>query len=182
LGLINTIAFLHQYQRPVKRDDELGEYIEVSQSDIELANRLLNGVLEDNIDELPPQTLNVLESIHGYVKGICEQNELGQQDVLFSRRELREFLRISDTVLRKHISRLVELEYLVVHRGKRGSSYVYELVYNYDEKFAPPSLPVRPQFARGSLPQGSEVNGSKINGLATVYTKSVKNAYIPQKI
>jgi hypothetical protein len=29
-----------------------------------------------------------------------------------------------------HLGRLVELEYLIVHRGARGQSFVYELVYD----------------------------------------------------
>ena len=33
------------------------------------------------------------------------------------------------TQLKVHLARLVELEYLVVHRGGRGQSFVYELVY-----------------------------------------------------
>ena len=41
LTLIDTIAFLHQHQRAVKTDAESGmRYIEVTESDIEIANRL----------------------------------------------------------------------------------------------------------------------------------------------
>jgi hypothetical protein len=47
----------------------------------------------------------------------------------FSRRYLRERIGWNETQLRVHIARLVELEYLLVHRGGRGQSFVYELLY-----------------------------------------------------
>ncbi|OQX42844.1 MAG: hypothetical protein B0D89_00425, partial [Candidatus Sedimenticola endophacoides] len=47
----------------------------------------------------------------------------------FSRREIREHTNWSDTALKVHLARLAEMEYLLVHRGGRGQSYVYELLY-----------------------------------------------------
>jgi hypothetical protein len=37
---------------------------------------------------------------------------------------------ISETQLRLHLDRLVELDYLLVHRGQRGQSFVYELLFD----------------------------------------------------
>ena len=37
---------------------------------------------------------------------------------------------MSHTQLGVHLTRLVELEYLVAHRGGRGQSFVYELLYD----------------------------------------------------
>ena len=34
-----------------------------------------------------------------------------------------------NTQLKLHLARLEEMEYLLVHRGQRGQSYVYELLY-----------------------------------------------------
>jgi len=42
---------------------------------------------------------------------------------------VREALAWSDTPLKIHLGRLVEMEYLLVHRGGRGQSYAYELLY-----------------------------------------------------
>jgi hypothetical protein len=39
-------------------------------------------------------------------------------------------LSLSDTQLRVHPDRLVNLEYLLVHRGARGQSFVYEQLYD----------------------------------------------------
>ena len=48
LGLIRTVAYLHQYQRKIKTVEVEGkpvEYIEVTLDDIDAANRLANEVL-----------------------------------------------------------------------------------------------------------------------------------------
>ena len=43
---------------------------------------------------------------------------------------MREATHWSDTALKVHLARLVEMEYLLAHRGGRGQSFVYELVYD----------------------------------------------------
>ena len=43
---------------------------------------------------------------------------------------MREHTRWGDTQLKIHLARLVELEYLLVHRGGRGQSFEYELVFD----------------------------------------------------
>jgi hypothetical protein len=37
---------------------------------------------------------------------------------------------LSDTQVRVHLDRLVALEYVLVHRGRNGQRYVYELVFD----------------------------------------------------
>ena len=44
-------------------------------------------------------------------------------------------------ITRLHLDRLVNLEYLLVHRGARGSSFVYELVYDGAGKDGRPFVP-----------------------------------------
>ena len=45
------------------------------------------------------------------------------------RRDVREATGWGDTQLKIHLHRLEELEYLLIHRGGRGQSFVYELVF-----------------------------------------------------
>jgi hypothetical protein len=52
-----------------------------------------------------------------------------RSEVRFSRRELRESCAWGDTQLKVHLGRLVELEYLVVHRAERAG-YSYELAWD----------------------------------------------------
>jgi hypothetical protein len=50
--------------------------------------------------------------------------------VRFTQREVREALGLSDRQLRRHLARLVELEYVVCHRTGSGNSRDYTLIYD----------------------------------------------------
>jgi len=132
LTLIDAIALLHQHQRPVKRasvDGRPVEYVEVELGDIETANRLAHEVLGRSLDELPPQTRALLALLDELVSAECERLEMERSHFRFTRREVRATTGWGDTQLRLHLARLVSMEYLLVHQGGRGQSYVYELLY-----------------------------------------------------
>jgi DNA primase catalytic core len=133
LSLIDTIALLHQYQRPVKVTMAAGqriEYIEVTLGDIAVANRLAHEVLGRSLDELPPQTRRVLQALHGWVEAEAKARELRRQDLRFSRSHVRQATALSDTQARIHLERLIAMDYVLVHRGTRGQSFEYELLYD----------------------------------------------------
>lgn len=108
------------------------EYIEATIADIEAANAIAHEVLGRSLDELPPQTRRVLASIVSHVHARRQQTSLPRADIRFTRRELREAAQQGDTQMKLHLSRLAELEYLMVHRAERGQGYVYELVFDGD--------------------------------------------------
>jgi DNA primase len=131
LTLIDTIALLHQHQREVKavtRGGKTVEYVEVTLDDIAVANELAHEVLGRSLDELPPQTRRLLMLIEAHVRAQCEAGSVTRSAYRFSRRMLREALGWGDTQLKIHLARLVELEYLTVHR--EGHGFVYELLYD----------------------------------------------------
>jgi DNA primase catalytic core len=133
LTLIDTIALLHQYQRPlrtVQKDGETIEYIEATLEDIGCANTLAHEVLGRSLDELPPQTRRVLAWVIDMVGAQCASQQICRAQHRFSRRQLREYTGLSDTQLRVHLERLTQLEYVLVHRGMRGQSFVYELLFD----------------------------------------------------
>ena len=133
LTLIDSIALLHQYQREVKTIQHNGQnidYVEVSLSDIDTANQIANDVLGKTLDELPPQTRKLLTLITEFVNGECQKQEIEQRDFRFSRRHVRDVCGWSEKQVRVHLQRLVEMEYLLVHRGSRGQSFEYELLYS----------------------------------------------------
>lgn len=136
LALIRVIALLHQHQRPIRSaTDERGnavEYIEVTLDDIAAANRLAHDVLGRCLDEMPPQTRRLLAHLSRFVAERAKVTGGERANVLFTRREIRAFTGWGDTQLRVHLDRLVSLEYLLPHRGDRGQSYVYELLYDGD--------------------------------------------------
>ena len=55
--------------------------------------------------------------------------EDGAGQLRFSRRDVRAWAPWGDTVLKKHLARLEDLEYLLVHHGGRGG-FVYELLFD----------------------------------------------------
>jgi DNA primase catalytic core len=144
LGLIRSIALLHQHQRPRKSVEHHGkviEYIEVTLDDIAVANRLTAEVLGRSLDELPPQTRRLLLLVDAMVTAECKRQRIDREDFRFSRRDVREVTGWGDTQLRLHLGRLEELEYLLAHRGGRGQSFVYELVFALDGDGSKPMLP-----------------------------------------
>jgi DNA primase catalytic core len=144
LTLIRAIALLHQHQRPVKTTVHRGRtvsYIEVTLSDIEIANRLAHEVLGRSLDELPPQTRRLLLLIDQAAARKCRRLKMERADFRFSRRDVRGWSEWGDTVLKKHLGRLEDLEYLLVHRGGRGQSMEYELLFAGGESPSKPHLP-----------------------------------------
>ena len=133
LTLIDAIAFLRQHQRPLYSTmvgAQAVEYVEVTLEDIELANRLAHEVLGRSLDELPPQTRRLLGVLTEYVSERGATEAIAPKDLRFTRKDIRALSGITDTALRLHLERLVELDYLIAHRGGFGSRFVYELVFD----------------------------------------------------
>ncbi|AXR66856.1 CHC2 zinc finger domain-containing protein [Leptospira mayottensis] len=134
LTLIKSIALLNQYQREKRiGKDENGEsfeYIEVTREDMELGGLLASKILGRTLEELTPQTKEVLYSLYAMVTKESEEQKLSKSEVRFTRRQARERLGMSDTRLRVHLRRLEELEYLAVRSGRQGQIAEYELLYD----------------------------------------------------
>ena len=142
LTLIDTIALLHQHQRPTETDPESGlscedpvsatakegAFIRVTLDDIALANRLAPELLGRSLDELPPQTRRVYETIKAIVRTRCDTEKIDQRAAFFSRREVRARLGWGITQIRAHLERLRDLEYIEARVGQIGKSFQYELV------------------------------------------------------
>jgi len=139
LTLIDTIALLHQHQRPVRTMLDAGnavEYIEVTAEDISQANTIAHEVLGRSLDELPPQTRRLLASVVEHVRGQAQAQAIPQAEVRFTRKDVRAWTGWGDTQLKVHLARLVELEYLLTHRAERGQGFAYELLFDGDASTA----------------------------------------------
>jgi DNA primase len=133
LTLIDTIALLHQHQRELRSAEHDGqriEYVEVTLGDIEVANKLAHEALGRSLDELSPQTRRLLALVTAMVETQCAAQAITRADYRFSRRDVREQAGWSDFQVKMHMHKLEELEYVLVHRGGRGQSFVYELLYD----------------------------------------------------
>jgi len=189
LTLIRSIALLHQYQRPVKKAVHNGKeigYIEVTIDDVEIANRLAHEVLGRSLDELPPQTRRLLLLIDEMASKEYERLKMDQTDYRFSRRDVRQYTGWGNTQLKIHLGRLEEMEYLLVHHGGRGQSFVYELAFERSAGDDKPVLPglidveklrydgnrsgLKESKSGSSRPQVGEVSGDGRGSLEPITT------------
>jgi hypothetical protein len=136
LTLIRTITLLHQHQRPVRTVEHDGkpvEFIEATVEDIAAANALASVVLGRCLDDLPPQTRNLLGLLDAFVSEQCRVQSVERADFRFSRRQVREATAWGDTQLKIHLKRLVELEFVGVHRDRQTNRHAYELLFACDD-------------------------------------------------
>ncbi len=143
LTLIRTITFLHQYQRPIKRvkhDNEIVEYIEVIPEDIAIANRLVNEIMGNCLGELAPQTRKFLRLITQMVKERIQAEQVSQDKCLFTRKQARDYTGWSNTQVKLHLDRLVDLEYILARSGSNGLRYEYQLLYSGEGQSGTPFL------------------------------------------
>ncbi len=139
LTLIRAVTLVHQHQRPVKIQDGV-EYIETTLEDITLANRLAHQVLGRTLDELPPQTRNLLGQVERMIRTEATERGLTSSEVRFTRRQVREVTGWGNTQLKVHLGRLEDMEYVLTHRSGRGQGVVYELLYKGEGKEGEPFL------------------------------------------
>ena len=164
LTLIQAITLLYQHQREIKTSMEDGEpleYIEATEADVKLAWELASHVLMRSLDDVQPQTRRLLLLIDKMVTGECQRLEIERLDYRFTRATVRQFTGWSDSQLKTHLHRLEELEYLALHRGVSGQSFVYALNFEMDES----GRPVLPGLSYGAKRPRSEEPGSPRTGL-----------------
>jgi DNA primase len=140
LHLILAVTFLHQLQRPVRRDAGLGiDYIETTLDDIAIANDLAAELFGASVDDLSRPGRELLERTAAHVQAKAERTKTTPEKVEFTRRELREALGWSEYQLRTHLHELAELEYIVSLSGRYGATFTYRLLWSPEEggRFVP---------------------------------------------
>ena len=156
LGLIRAIAFLRQYQKPVKSCEHRGQvvqYIEADAEDLRQAQQLAVTVMGRSLDELAPPTRAFLLALHGVVKAIAAERKLPPEQVRLSRREMRERLKWGEAQVRRHLDRLTALEYAVCHRVPgTAARFVYELLYDGQGQNGTPFVIGLPDYDKPASP------------------------------
>jgi len=131
LNIINTIAFLRQYQKVRKniiKGEKQIEYIEVDVYDIELANQIAGKVLIGVVLELSEPDIDLYNKIKQMTKHMATYEHKSCHQIEFTRRQVREFTNWSDHQIKTHLRHLVELEYVTPARGKKGQQYRYRIL------------------------------------------------------
>jgi DNA primase len=119
LVFVEQISWLHQFQR---KKDEKGRLI-VTIEDLKLACRLLFETIILKVDELDGALRMFFEELKSYVL------RQGNKDYAFSRREVRQALKLSKTQQHRFLQDLEELEYIRLSGGYANKGYSYKIVY-----------------------------------------------------
>lgn len=145
LSLIETIGFLHQKQRPVKRfGPKQIPYIEVTVADIDRANRLTVKCLARALSGLPGPTQELLIKIRNHVVKKADGRNL--LDVRFNRGDMRDATGwTSDRQMLGALETLIEREYIHGVSGSFGKEYIYILGPDH-RLVVQPELPIERQI------------------------------------
>ena len=136
LGIIRAVALAHQHQRERKQvvvEGKAVTYIEATEADVAAAESICAGVLDTTTDELSPSTRRLLGAVIDFS---------ATHGPRFTRRALRDATGLGDSQLKVHLSRLVDLEYVIADRA--GPATSYELVAAAGPVAEPASDPDRP--------------------------------------
>jgi hypothetical protein len=141
LNLIEVIAFLLQYQRPLRQkatdepcakklvdltDEELrGVYVEAQVEDYAAARALYADILLDSMAELK-KPLRVLYD--ACVEMEAELVAEGEEDFVLMARQIRERTLLPQHQVKRGLLELVDLEYLAITRGKNGTANGYRVI------------------------------------------------------
>lgn len=140
LSLIASITLLHQHQRKLIDIGGGNLAVESTVEDVELANRLVADTMGSSLDDLLPQTRQLLVLIDNLVNQESQQQNVNRSLVRFTQRQLRETFGWGDSQLRKHLKRLIELEFVLAHRTGFGSAKEYQLLYDGQGRSGEPFL------------------------------------------
>lgn len=125
LNIIDAVAFLRQMSKPVRKDPEGQEYIEVDAGDLSVAHELADEILGRSLDEvsyparLLYRFLEALVAAAANNAGDCRS----QGSVRFTRRDIMEFTGWSKMRVHRYLKELVDIEYVVAERGRAPFSY-----------------------------------------------------------
>jgi hypothetical protein len=116
------------------------EYVEVTLDDIALANELACEVLTRSLDEVAPPVRGMYREFRALCKKRAEAMGCAPDEVLLSRREIREATGWSDWQVRVYCNQLVDLEYLYLVSGQNGKRMVYQLAFYSEDEDESPTL------------------------------------------
>lgn len=128
LQLILVVTFVHQMQRAVKHDGDIGDYIETTLDDIAMANDLAGELFGQSLDDLSSPSRDLLGLIRAHVQERATRAKVAPEKVEFSRRELLRVTGWSYYRLRVHLAELAEHEYVAPLSGRFGQRFVYRLL------------------------------------------------------
>ena len=127
LSLIDCIAFLHQYQRELKKHNGM-EYIEATLKDYAIAFKLAKTVLFNTFAELEKPVSDFYSALCLMVEQKASVQGISPLELEFTRREARSFTKLPDYLVHRHMTELLKLEYCIIAKSAaNGSRHFYKL-------------------------------------------------------
>jgi DNA primase len=134
ITLIQSITFLHQYQREIKRNHAGEYYIETTLEDVELANALSKESLLRKSDELSGAVREFFESLKATVRQTNRET--------FTGKEIREKFRMHPMQFNRRITELQARGYLKQAGGNQKTGYEYTIMTWDDYKVLQSALTI----------------------------------------
>lgn len=136
LRLIDAVAFLRQLQKPVKIQDGRN-YIEVDETDLKIASRLIQELFVHNLSELSRpayRLLMILDEMRH--KATAAAGDAPAYS--FTRKKIREHSGWEHTRVHRYLTELVLLEYARPVSTPRGEPHAYKLLWEQSSRDQPP--------------------------------------------
>lgn len=133
LGLVAAIAFLRQMQKPVKQYQNT-HYIEVDEQDLRILAGMVRELFSPANAEISRPARDLLALLDAMRKDAGKAGK-GAVDFTFSRREVREFAKWERTRVHRYLNELVNLEFVIRDRSRRGATERYTLEWDGDVTF-----------------------------------------------
>ena len=130
LSLVNAVAFLRQMTKPVKQHGTLN-YIEVDEADLRIAAELIHALMGPGTQEVSRPARELL----GVLMRMRKQSGETSGEFTFTRRQVREFAHWERTRVHRYLAELLDLEYVLRDRTRRGTTDRYILAWDGEKSF-----------------------------------------------
>lgn len=121
LGLIESITLLHQYQRQQEKGSDGRNYLVATAEDVRWANKLIAPVLMRKSDLVSQSARNFFELLKTWASANSTDS--------FSQKEVGRGLRMHPSMIKRHLTELLELGLLAITGGDRyRKGYSYTII------------------------------------------------------
>lgn len=127
LSLIEGIAFLHQHQRTIGNDGG-ADYIEASVEDYAMAYELAGLIFSQTQSDLAKPVADFLAQVETWAATTAKTSKSRVEDFFFSRRDVRDAVKLPDHMIKRHMRQIEDLEYVEVRRATHGGSFRYRML------------------------------------------------------
>lgn len=136
LALLHAVAFLRQFAKETKQHAGIN-YIDVDAEDLRIATELLKTLLGPGHGETSKPAHELLRVLIQMRKAAGGGSIAEDGEFTFTRRQVREFAKWERTRVHRYLAELLDLEYVLRDRSRRGMAERYTLAWVGEVSFAP---------------------------------------------